>query len=73
MQPPHENPLKDRFVRMSDIVKATGYARNTIEHFIRAGLFPPPIKIGRTSVWLASELNAWIDERAAARTSKGAA
>ena len=29
--------------------------------------FPPPIKIGRSSRWVKSEIDAWIDKQIAAR------
>jgi len=38
---------------------------------IRNGIFPKPIKIGRSSRWSKAEVNAWIKERKAkARTTK---
>ena len=43
--------------------------RSRIYGLIEEGEFPPPIKIGRSSRWLKSEIDSWINEQAAARQS----
>jgi predicted DNA-binding transcriptional regulator AlpA len=34
---------------------------------IKAGEFPPPIMVGSRRKWLVTELDAWLEERKAAR------
>lgn len=41
--------------------------RSRIYGLIVEGKFPPPIKIGRSSRWLKSEIDSWIAAQAAAR------
>lgn len=43
--------------------------RSRIYALIDEGDFPPPIKIGRSSRWLKSEIDSWITEQAVARQS----
>lgn len=46
--------------------------RSRIYALIDDGDFPPPIKIGRSSRWLKSEIDSWINTQAAARQSSQA-
>lgn len=57
------------FVILSSYV---GMGRSRIYALIDEGEFPPPIKIGRSSRWLKSEIDSWITEQAAARQSNRA-
>jgi predicted DNA-binding transcriptional regulator AlpA len=41
--------------------------RSRVYALIDDGKFPPPIKIGRSSRWLKSEIDAWIAAQASAR------
>lgn len=41
--------------------------RSRVYALIDEGKFPPPIKIGRSSRWLKSEIDSWITEQASAR------
>jgi len=48
---------------------ATGYARPTLYARVKAGLLPPPIKIGlRASAWPADEIAAINQARIAGRS-----
>lgn len=35
----------------------------TVYAMVKAGEFPRPIKMGRRSLWVESEVQAWITER----------
>jgi predicted DNA-binding transcriptional regulator AlpA len=37
---------------------------------IQAGKFPQPLKLGRSSRWLAAEIQAWVNAQAEARSPK---
>jgi predicted DNA-binding transcriptional regulator AlpA len=59
--------LRDREVR-----KRTGVGKTKRRALILAGLFPEHIKLlnehglpGRTSYWLASEIDMWVEQQAA--------
>lgn len=49
---------------------AIGLSRSNIYLQIQAGKFPAPLKIGRSSRWLASEIHAWVNAQARARSSQ---
>lgn len=49
-------------------------SRETLSRWIRQGLFPPPIKIGRGQLrWLRREVEDWIAAQAAARGGRASA
>ncbi|OKB66119.1 Rha family transcriptional regulator [Serratia marcescens] len=55
--------MNDKLVDMAFI---TGFTQLTDKWFyklIQLGEFPKPIKLGRSSRWLKSEVEAWIQQR----------
>lgn len=55
--------LNDQLVDMAFI---TGFTQLTDKWFyklIQQGEFPKPIKLGRSSRWLQSEVEAWVQHR----------
>ncbi|MCI2402619.1 AlpA family transcriptional regulator [Serratia sp. PGPR-27] len=57
--------LNDQLVDMAFI---TGFTQLTDKWFyklIQLGEFPKPIKLGRSSRWLQSEVEAWLQQRIA--------
>lgn len=60
--------LDDRIMREPEVYDATGLDRVTRWRMESKGKFPRRLNLGTNSIgWLASEINAWIAERAAAR------
>lgn len=57
--------LDDQLVDMRFITKLTGLTDKWFYKLIKDGLFPKPIKLGRSSRWLHSEVEAWLLERIA--------
>lgn len=55
--------LHERFMRMPNVAGQVGLCSGQIYNLIREGQFPAPIKLGRASVWLATEVSAWMAER----------
>ncbi len=47
-----------------------GMGRSRVYALIGEGNFPPPVKIGASSRWLVSEIDAYIAQLAATRNSK---
>jgi prophage regulatory protein len=64
-----------RILRLPSVKTKTGLGHDTIYRGAREGWFPKPIKLTpRASGWLESEVDAWIEDRAAERdTSEGSA
>ena len=52
--------LEDQFIDMKFITQLTGLSDQWFYKLIQDGLFPKPIKLGRTSRWLKSDLEEWL-------------
>ncbi|HGY3714680.1 TPA: helix-turn-helix transcriptional regulator [Citrobacter gillenii] len=50
----------DKLVDMKTIVEFTGLSDKWFYKLISEGLFPKPIKMGRSSRWLEREVKAWM-------------
>ncbi|EOZ3812853.1 TPA: helix-turn-helix transcriptional regulator [Citrobacter amalonaticus] len=57
--------LNDQLVTMAFITQLTGLTDKWFYKLIQEGLFPKPIKLGRSSRWLRSEVEAWLQQRIA--------
>lgn len=58
-------------IRLNDVIKMTGLSRSSIYDLISKDTFPKQIKLtSRSSGWLESEVQQWIDERVAERDSE---
>lgn len=55
--------LNDQFVDMKFITRLTGLTDKWFYKLIQDGAFPKPIKLGRSSRWLQSEVEAWLQQR----------
>lgn len=55
--------LADQFVDMAFITSFTGLTNKWFYKLIQNGEFPPPVKFGRSSRWLKSEVEVWVQER----------
>ncbi len=49
--------------RMADLQNRVGLKRSQLWKLIREGRFPAPVKCGRSSLFVTSEVDAWIEER----------
>lgn len=52
--------LKDQFVDMAFITQYTGLTDKWFYKQIQDGKFPRPVKFGRSSRWLQSEVTEWV-------------
>lgn len=51
----------DRFLRIDEVLHATGLGRNTVYRRIREGTFPKQVRIGPNSVaWRQSVIAEWM-------------
>ena len=55
--------FSDKMVDMVFITEFTGLSDKWFYKLIQDGLFPKPIKLGRSSRWLKSEIEYWVFER----------
>lgn len=59
---------KEKFLRLPEVKVRTGLSRSTIYALIGQSKFPRHIPLGLRCVgWLESEIDAWIEVRAASR------
>ncbi|BBT88868.1 Rha family transcriptional regulator [Enterobacter cloacae] len=54
---------EDQFIDMAFITNLFQMTDKWIYKLIKDGTFPKPIKLGRSSRWLKSEVEAWVQER----------
>ncbi|HCI5121953.1 TPA: AlpA family phage regulatory protein [Klebsiella pneumoniae] len=59
----HLSLLEDQFVNMAYITSLTGLTDKWFYKLIKDDVFPKPIKMGRSSRWLKSEVEARLQER----------
>ncbi|EOZ4638639.1 helix-turn-helix transcriptional regulator [Enterobacter cloacae] len=57
--------LNDRLVDMAFITAFSGLSDKWFYKLIQDGQFPKPIKMGRSSRWLRSEVESWVQQRIA--------
>ncbi|EMN0831077.1 MULTISPECIES: helix-turn-helix transcriptional regulator [Providencia] len=55
--------LDDQFIDMKFIITLTGLTDKWFYKLIQEGEFPKPIKFGRMSRWLKSEVVQWLQAR----------
>lgn len=53
----------DILLSMKDITAHSGLSDKLYFSLIKRGLFPRPLKIGRSSRWRRSDYEAWLNER----------
>jgi len=58
--------------KLPEVKRKTALSGSSIYRKIAAGEFPAPIKLSkRSSGWVASEVDSWIEERIKASRSQG--
>ena len=63
-------PFRPTLLGFAPLAHDTGMCRSRIYQLIRESGFPPPIKVGKSSRWLAAEVDQWIAAQAAARQTQ---
>lgn len=63
----------EQFVKLPDVKTATSLSKTKLYALIKDGDFPAPIKLGRSSVWLMSEVQDWMDKQIAVSRGQEAA
>lgn len=60
-----EAQIMEKFLRLPKVIEISGRSRSEIYRAMEKGDFPLARKDGSKTVWLASELDAWVRSRAA--------
>jgi prophage regulatory protein len=61
---PPTPPEDISFLRLPDVITATGLSKSSIYSLVRANSFPAPVQLGpRTVGWVRSEVQKWAAER----------
>lgn len=59
----HQFSAEDPLIDMAFITAFTGMTDKWFYKLISEGQFPKPIKLGRSSRWFKSEVEAWMQQR----------
>ena len=55
-------------LRINQVIVRTGLSRSVLYGLVKEGKFPQPLRLAkRSSGWLESEINEWINDRVAER------
>lgn len=54
-------PPNARLLRLPQVLDRVGLKKTVVYDRIKDGTFPKPIKLGSASVWLDSDIQAWIE------------
>ncbi len=57
----------NRLIPLAEVSRRAGPGRTWIYNAIQQGNFPSPVKVGKRSFWVESEINQWIDDQIANR------
>lgn len=59
-------------IRLPEVLRRTAMSRSSLYVLTARGGFPPPVKIGpKSSAWVESEVEAWIQSRIASSRPNG--
>lgn len=52
-----------QLLRRDEVMKKVGISKSTLYKLIREDGFPKPARVGASSAWVESEIDAWITAR----------
>ncbi len=56
--------MKEKFIRLPEVMDTTGLARSTVWLWIKDGKLPKPIKLSsRVTVWKKSDIDKWVESK----------
>lgn len=59
--------MEDRLLDLHEVKAFTGLCKATIYQHVHDGRLPKPIKLGKSTRWVESELMAWLEAKKAER------
>lgn len=65
-----ETQQHTQLLKIGEVQQRTQLSRASIYNHVKAGTFPAPVRIGKHSRWLESELERYIGNLKAARQSE---
>ncbi|EMB3264133.1 MULTISPECIES: helix-turn-helix transcriptional regulator [Klebsiella/Raoultella group] len=58
--------MSQSFIRLSEVLRRTGYSKAWIYRLLKEKRFPQPVKIGSRSIaFVENEIDEWINQRIA--------
>jgi prophage regulatory protein len=51
---------KDTLLELADVTSITKWSKNTLQRYMRQGLFPRPIRVGRSNRWSEQAIQQWF-------------
>ena len=54
--------MPKRLIKKTTVLNKIDKGRTWLDNAVKAGKFPPPVKIGQIPHWLESEVDDWIDQ-----------
>ena len=51
---------KNQLYRMKDLTQLLKVSKETLYKWIKKGIFPPPIKMGKASAWFSEDIHNWL-------------
>lgn len=56
--------MKNRIIRLPEVINRTGLSRSTIYEYIKTDMFPKQIKLGIRAVgWYEDDVNEWLQSK----------
>lgn len=59
-----------RLIRLHEVMNLCSLSRASVYNYIKEGIFPPPAKFGKSSLWEYTEIQDWINQRIEERNLK---
>lgn len=60
-----------KIIKRNKVLKGLDISADKLNWLMESEEFPKPIKVGKISGWLESEIDAWIESRVAERDAQG--
>lgn len=58
-----------RLIRLPEVMDRVGLSKATVYARIERGDFPAPVRLGASSRWVESEIDAWVEKQIEIRNS----
>ncbi|MBL1321302.1 MAG: AlpA family transcriptional regulator [Methylophaga sp.] len=59
--------MSEQILKLLEVTNTVSLSGSSVYRLVQDGKFPPPIKLSeRSSGWLKSEIDQWLEERIAA-------
>ena len=62
-------PLTGRFIKLKSVTAMTSLSGSSVYRLMSTNDFPRQIKLGKTAVWVESEIIAWMQQQMVNRTA----